>query len=261
MRGMRFSRFAPLALATVAMGLWVVGCSNGRSTKLLLPPHGDQATPSGAYSIAWSGVEVSGSGRIVVPGEFDLTLSPEQVKDLAHSLFNINATSRHGWGVAPQSDANGDLWIGVDPHPHDAATLLLSYDPQTGRAEGQSPVAFKAPSAALNTLMRAFLIRTTGIKNPQDVTALKLQIAAVSYSFHWNPDAKEFHPAENAYPALMANGVTIEGVFFVGETAGSFSATIDRMNGDVSGARVAECPECAAVGGGPGHQLPVTSDP
>jgi hypothetical protein len=261
MRGMRFSRFASLALATIAMGLWVVGCSNGESTKLLLPPHGDQATPSGAYSIAWSGVEVSGSGRIVVPGELDLVLSPAQVKDLAHSLFNINATGHHGWGVAPLSDANGDLWIVVDPHPHEAATLRLSYDPQTGRAEGHSPVALKAPSAALNTLMKAFLTRTTGIKNPQDVTALKLEIAAVSYSFHWNPNAREFQPAENAYPALMANGVTIEGVFYVGETPGNFSATIDRMNGDASGAQVAECPECALVGGTPGHQLPVSADP
>lgn len=261
MRGMRSSSLAILALAILATGTWVVGCSKGGSPKLLLPPHGDQTTPSGAFSVAWTGVEVSGAGRIVLPGQTDLTLNADQVKDLAHSLFNINPAGHHGWGVATETDANGDRWLVVDPHPHGAAKLLLCYCPETGRVEGRSPVRFKAPSAELNTLMKEYIARTSGIQNPQDVTALKLEIAAVGYSFHWKNDAKTFEPAENAYPALLANGVTIEGVFYVGETEGSFTATLDRVVGDASGAQVTECPECASGVVPPVHKPPVEVNP
>lgn len=257
MRGMRFSSLAVLALSIVAMGVWVVGCSDQGSPTLLLPPHGDQAVPSGAYSIAWTGVEVTGAGRIVVPGQTDLTLNADQVKDLAHSLFNIKPTGRHGWGVAPLTDANGDVWLVADPHPHGAAKLLLCYCTATGRVEGHAPVTIPAPSAELNTLMKEYISRTTGIPNPQDVTALKFEIAAVSYALHWKNDAKELEPAEAAYPSLLANGITIEGVFYVGETEGSFSATIDRMTGDVTGAQVAECPECAVGVVPPVHKPPI----
>jgi len=261
MRGMRFSSLVILAVAVVAMGLWVVGCSDQGSPKLLLPPHGDQAVPNGAYSIAWTGVDVSGTGRIVVPGQTDMTLTADQVKDLVHALFNVNAAGHHGWAVAPVTDANGDVRLAVDPHPHGAAQLLLCYCSETGRVEGCSPLTFQAPSAGLNTLLKDYIARTTGIPNPQDVTALKFGAAAVSYSFHWRNDAKTFEPAEAAYPAMMANGITIEGVFYVGETEGNFTATIDRMVGDVSGAQVAECPECALGAPPPVHKPPIEVNP
>lgn len=245
MKGMRFSSLAVLVFAIVAMGLWVAGCTDQKASKLLLPQHGAQTTPSGVYSVTWSDVDVAGAGRVVVPGKIDVTLAPEQVKDLAHSLFNINATGHHGWEVTPLTDANDVVRLAVDPHPHGAAKLLLSYDAKTGQAEGYfEPFAFPARSAALNTLMKEFIVRVTGLQHVQDVTVTGFEAAAVNYSIHWKPDALEFVPVEIAYPDLIGSGVTIEGTFYAGETQGSFSATIERMSGDARGVQVAECPEC-----------------
>jgi hypothetical protein len=256
----RFSSLAVLALATVTMGLWAGGCSKNGISKVVLPPHGAQTTPSGDYSVAWNNVEISGSGRIVLPGE-TITLSPDQVSDLAHSLLSVSAVGRHGWEVTPTTDADGVVSLLLDPHPHGAAKLLLAYDPETGRAEGSYlPATFPAPSAALDALMKDFIARTTGIQYPQDVTATKFEIAAESYSFHWTPDGKELQPGDNAYPALIATGLVIEGTFYDGETEGTFSATIDRIIGDARGTLVAECPECAVAAATPGHR-PIRTSP
>lgn len=262
MRGTRLSRLAVLGLAIATVGLWVVGCTDQHPHKLLLPTHGVQTAPSGDYSLAWSDVEVVGTGRIVLPGETDLTLGAAQVKDLAHSLFNISAADRHGWEVTTRTDENGAAWLAVDPHPHGAAKFLVPYDEGTGRAEGYFlPAAFPAPSAAGNALMKAFIARTTGIQNLQDVNVTTFGLTAANYAFHWRPDALEFEPVEIAYPSLIAQGLTIEGTFFVGETQGSFSATIDRVVGDARGVQVTECPECAAMPGKPGGRPPVGVDP
>lgn len=260
MRGMRFSSLAVLALATVAMGLWAWGCSKDGISKVVLSPHGGQTAPSGEFAVAWTNLDVSGSGRIVVPGGADVTLTPEQVKELAHSLLNVDPTGLHGYEVIPTTGADGATCLAFDPHPHGAAKLLLAYDPETGRAEGTClPAAYPAPSGALNSVMRDFIIYTTGIPNPQDVTALKFEVAAEGYSFHWAPDGKGFGPADAAYPSLIASGLTIEGTFYSGDVQGTFSATIDRITGDARGTSVTQCPECAA-GPVPGH-YPVRTSP
>jgi hypothetical protein len=261
MRGTRLSRLAVLALATATIGSWVGGCSENKLSHVVLPPHGTQAAPGGDYSIAWTSVEASGSGRVVVPGQTDVTLGPDQVRELAHALLNVNSSGRHGWEVTPVTDANGGQWLAVDPHHHGAAKHLFAYDPETGRAEGSFfPATFPAPSAALNSVMKEFIVHSAGIQNPLDVTATKFEIAAEGYSLHWTPDAKELEPGDIAYPSLVASGLTIEGVFYVGETEGSFSATIDRLTGDARGQLVTECPECAAGPPAPGRR-PIGTNP
>ena len=261
MRRNPFSSLAFLALAFVALGSWVVGCSdNGVNPPI--PEHGAQTAPSGEYSIAWSGADLSAAGGLVAVGTSQVPLGSEALRDLDHTFFNIQSTGLHGWEVAPFTDDQSKTWLAIEPHPHAAATIFLAYDPATGLAEGSMPVSIHVPNPAINTLMKAFITRATGIANPLDVTVTKFEIADLAYSIHWTPDAKGMAPGRSDAPAFVAKGVTVEAVFYDGETQGTLTASIDQLTANSTGTFVAECPECLqeAPGSGGGGK-PIVTNP
>jgi hypothetical protein len=243
---MRRSRvFVPAtAAASLVLAALLAGCSDTAQKKFTLAPHPAQTIPAGAYSVAWSDLDVTGSGRIVIPGKPDVILTPDQLKDLAHLLFTAKGTLHHGWEVhqaAVPTDATGLL---VSPHPHNLVKLGLSFDEKTGLAEEQALTVNCAGCGGLASGMGDFIKQAAGLAAAPTVAVAKFEIANLSYAFHWNPQADAFGPADSAYPAFAACGISFEGTVESDGAAGTFTVAFDRIRGDATGAQVAECPEC-----------------
>jgi hypothetical protein len=132
----------------------------------------------------------------------------------------------------------------VSPHPHNLVRLGLSFDEKTGLAEEQALTVNCAGCGGLASGMGDFIKQTAGLAAAPAVAVTKFEIANLNYSFHWNPQANSFGPADSAYPDFTAYGISLEGTVDSDGAAGTFTVAFDRISGDAQGTQVAECPEC-----------------